>query len=555
MPATEPAPSAPRHAVPCAAGDCSSAIQATCNITVAWTNDDIKQWDTYDCLDATIFPGGVTYSETLYTISIVTPSLDLSLAIPKAMTTAGDVMDNFGAILDRCDNDHCLAATHVKDLTIHQHAIVPNAPTKVYTLAIDSPNMKGFGDAIIACGSHNTGWCDDPGVVSETLACGNYSISGDTEEGLDNITHYDISLAFDGPEVTYKLVLTESRYFSTTLYYPGNLVMDYYNYMAFFLLGSTCDQRSSLRWGAQGESPMGVPNTDAGWLPPGTYYLVVDGSHMPARGDAFDLDIGCAGVEIAKTAADLNGGPLYSGDEIEYTVTLRNTGGIALPALKVQDDIPDRTTYVPGSAQGTPDAGITGPSPLAATWGNVAAGKTVTLTFRVTLDEAAIGTTVANTVTASAYGLPSLGHKTALIGPVRAPIQIGKRVTSESKGGVKAGDRITYTITLTNPDTVAVSGFTLTDTLSPYVTYTVGSAVPAPTRVAGKDLVWSDQNIGPGAKLTYEFAVTVGTIPQGKVLENVAWLVQPGRDPVKTTVTGPQRLGGAVYLPLILRNH
>jgi hypothetical protein len=233
----------------------------------------------------------VPYSETLYTLSIVSDSLDFGLAIPLAT----EKMNNFGAVLNSCESDDCPTSTHVKDLRIYQHAIVPDAPKKEYILSIDSPNMVGRGDAIVSCGSHNIGWCDDAGVVSATLPCGDssYTLLDNTDNGLDNIIYYNTNFAYDGPELTYKVVLTKTQYVTATLYYSGNLAMDYFNYMSFFLLDDTCDQRSRVLYsGLTGESGV-TKGSDSKKLPAGTYYLVVDGIHMPQAGDAFRLDLVC----------------------------------------------------------------------------------------------------------------------------------------------------------------------------------------------------------------------------------------------------------------------
>ncbi|NUO48274.1 MAG: DUF11 domain-containing protein [Polyangiaceae bacterium] len=52
-----------------------------------------------------------------------------------------------------------------------------------------------------------------------------------------------------------------------------------------------------------------------------------------------------------KTALDLNGGDLVTGDVIEYTITLTNTGNDAAVDLILDDPIPAGTTYVPGSIE------------------------------------------------------------------------------------------------------------------------------------------------------------------------------------------------------------
>jgi uncharacterized repeat protein (TIGR01451 family) len=149
--------------------------------------------------------------------------------------------------------------------------------------------------------------------------------------------------------------------------------------------------------------------------------------------------------------------------------------------------------------------------------------------------------------------LPELEEGTVEIGPVRPPIDISKTVVGSRKSEPEKGDIITYTITATNRDSVAVNGYTISDTLSPHVTYVPGSAVPAPTSMGPKGPIWDGQNIGPGATKTYVFEAEVGTVPEGEKIKNTAWLKQPGRVRVQTSVTGPTGTS-FVYLPMILKN-
>jgi hypothetical protein len=297
-PATYGSPAPDSPAAPCVGGTCPATI-VSCNSVVNWKNDDTNQWDTYGCLDTTIFPT-VRYSETFYSITIVSDSIDLALAIPFARVPPGQIMDHFGAILNTCDSNDCRSATHVKARTIYQHAIVSNAQKQSYILAIDSPNMNAEGDAIISCGSHDTGWCKDPGVISTTFQCGNFSFHDNANNGLDNITYYGTNYAFDGKEMTYKLVLTESRYVSVTLHYSGNPAQDYNNYMELFVLREACNQQEPFGYtGLAGETGA-TSSTVSGWFPAGTYYLVADGTHMPYGGDPFQVDMGCSDLEASK---------------------------------------------------------------------------------------------------------------------------------------------------------------------------------------------------------------------------------------------------------------
>jgi len=112
---------------------------------------------------------------------------------------------------------------------------------------------------------------------------------------------------------------------------------------------------------------------------------------------------GCAvepGLAIAKTAVDLNGAPLYPGDQIAYRVGVTNTNStFAQDNVTISDPVPESTGLVVGSVACTPGAscGEAG-GVVTATTGILGPGDVLTLTFRVRVngDAAFIGGNVAS---------------------------------------------------------------------------------------------------------------------------------------------------------------
>ena len=176
----------------CANGVCPPLSTAACN-TVVHFDTRIPQasnlWNDYNCLDHSIFSAGsLIYNEVGYDVSLG-QVWDLSLAVPLVMSTGLDTMDVFAGILTDCDNDDCVAGGEHKDLMINRHAIYIDAPVGVYTTVVDSYNMNGTGDMIIACGNPNPGWC--AAAYSADITCSDYTINGTTQGGPDNITFYE----------------------------------------------------------------------------------------------------------------------------------------------------------------------------------------------------------------------------------------------------------------------------------------------------------------------------------------------------------------------------
>jgi uncharacterized repeat protein (TIGR01451 family) len=114
-----------------------------------------------------------------------------------------------------------------------------------------------------------------------------------------------------------------------------------------------------------------------------------------------------SGNNFTKFVADLNGGAVTPGDELEYTIHVRNTGNDGSAQTVVRDTIPAYTTYVAGSMQvlAGPNAGAksdgtgddqaefdaggnrvvirVGTGANAATGGGLAPGQATSVRFRV----------------------------------------------------------------------------------------------------------------------------------------------------------------------------
>jgi hypothetical protein len=289
-------------------GTCPPLGTASCNTVVRFDTRDAMAstlWNDYNCVNHSVFsPGSLTYDEVGYTVDLGQVR-DFSLAVPLVMSDGLTSMNVFAGIFSECDNSSCLFGSENKELVIYRHAIYVDDPVGTYTTVLDSDNMNGFGDMIVACGSPNSGWCS--AAYSADITCSDYTIDGTTQGGPDNIIFYDAvgwqdNYAYDGPERVYRIQVTDTSYFSFTLHYSGSETLNYKNYMSYFILDDTCDQRDV--W-ANPESPNSLligeetytMTQSAHLMTPGTYYLVVDGVHLPTQGDAFKLDVQCAEVE------------------------------------------------------------------------------------------------------------------------------------------------------------------------------------------------------------------------------------------------------------------
>lgn len=248
----------------------------------------------------------------------------------------------------------------------------------------------------------------------------------------------------------------------------------------------------------------------------GTRYTT---ARREAVGDLDDL-ASCAapkGQLVATKTATTSRPAVEDGDEITYSVQVRNTGGAPVVGASLADVIPANTTYVPGSTtvNGSAVADVSGAMPFAtrrtitgtsATGtirpGVIPAGGTVTVSFKVRVaagtlaDRAVTGISNQATITSSAGTVrsddPSRPTGTSAapdptITPLaRTEVAVAKKasVTSVSGSGT-----VTYAYTVTNTGVDPLARVSLTDaartdasgTTAPLSTATCAS----PTRRSG----------------------------------------------------------------------
>ncbi|WP_410651333.1 internalin [Amycolatopsis sp. cmx-4-54] len=256
-----------------------------------------------------------------------------------------------------------------------------------------------------------------------------------------------------------------------------------------------------------------------------------DGSNCPP--DSADPDCGTdepiSGLVIRKTVSPREVEP---GGTITYTVTAENVGRAPYPGVTLTDDLSgvvDDARYNNDAVAKTDGANTpTQPSYAAPTlrWtGDIAAGKTVTVTYTVTVGTPPAGDRkLKNSVTGPDGSTCVTGTEPectteTLVGA----LDIEKTV---DKQDAKPGDQVTYTVTVENTGEANYPGASFTDDLTgvlddatwdDVVTKTAGTtAFDAGT----KKFRWNG-DVAKGATITVTYRVTVGKPPAGdKKLKN-----------------------------------
>ena len=154
-----------------------------------------------------------------------------------------------------------------------------------------------------------------------------------------------------------------------------------------------------------------------------------------------------ADVKYSKSSIPEAGSTVTANDEITYTITLDNSTGKAPATVVVKDNIPTGTTFVPGSIK--VKGSSTGNSAEELASGievNLNAGESTTLEFKVTVNDLNDQDTIRNVATVDDKPTEEITH--TYVEPV---IDATKRqITEHSLGYVVEGEKITYTITVTN---------------------------------------------------------------------------------------------------------
>lgn len=235
-----------------------------------------------------------------------------------------------------------------------------------------------------------------------------------------------------------------------------------------------------------------------------------DGTCVPAADGNPDCrtEHAAGGFTYAKTSDPASPATVKVGDRITYTVTATQFGAAPVAGATLVDDLSgvlDDATY---NNDATADAGTVTRTGTALTWtGDLAVGQTVTITYSVTVVGG--GDTTIHNVVAAPPG--SGGHCVGQTGQSAPNCETTHKYggytfskTSNPRSGsvVKPGDRIDYTVTVTQTGDAATNG-TVVDDLS---------KVLDDTTWTGNEKASSGSVIRDGNRLTWTGALPVGAV-------------------------------------------
>jgi len=270
--------------------------------------------------------------------------------------------------------------------------------------------------------------------------------------------------------------------------------------------------------------------------------------------------------------ATTGGGSVAPGEQLLYTVVLKNNTGTAITGVHFTDAIPANTAYVANSASVPSGSTLTATSPtLDITGITVPANGQATVTFKVQVAyPIPDGVTQISNQGAFTYGSTTSqtdgdavtdGNQATVIGVTAGPNfdtatkTVSMYTDTSPLGNVSPGDTLLYHVIVPNTGNQNSPTTTFTDVLPGNTTYVTGSAT-ASQGTAGynsttRTLSWT-MSVNAGSQATLDFKVTVnsgvqirdvisnqGTVTYGatSVLTD-ADLATPGKQPTQLLVGG-----------------
>ncbi len=296
-------------------------------------------------------------------------------------------------------------------------------------------------------------------------------------------------------------------------------------------------------------------------------------------------------------------GVVNSGDVLQYTITLTNSGATPATGVVLTDAAPQYTTYVPSSVilNGIPVADLPTGSPLASGMavsssdlmpplpapgaGTLSPGKSAIVTFDVQVaagvpsatvppgtlisNQGSVATAQLPTQQTDSDGNPTNGYQPTVIAVGNAQqLSLIKSVAVVSGGAALPGSVLEYTIQATNIGTVPATNVVITDDLSPLLsqaTYVANSAaMNGSTNGVSSTASVISANYGtlaPATSVVVRFRVTLKATT-GSVVTNTAqatWGPPTQTASASTSVTvggtpGSGSLNGFVWRDANLNN-
>lgn len=244
-----------------------------------------------------------------------------------------------------------------------------------------------------------------------------------------------------------------------------------------------------------------------------------------------------------KRAEDLNGGTLQPGDEIRFTISLRNSGNQAA-SVNIGDDLP---AFLEGAVLDSAPTGVVlRPAPAGASGTGRVEGTSITIGARTTSTiivrarvraDAPNGQRIANIAQLRVPDFPDQDQDLAaevLTVVAAADFASATKTVVGAGGGFEPGDTVTWTVSFTNEGTRAATSVVVTDRVDANLTAIApldGGLYDATTRT----IRWNVAGVPVGDTRTVRFTARISaSVTNGTRITNQASIAADGGTAVVT---------------------
>ena len=447
-------------------------------------------------------------TQILYSVSLTNngPSdattVSLTDTLPANTTFISFTPDNGPGF--SCAGTTCTAPVLISGSTVTFTLIVQIAPSATGTITNTATATSATADPNSA---NNTG-------TAQTVINGSADL-GVTKNGPPTITAgsnatYTISLGNGGPSDAASVTLTDTLPAGTTFV---SMVQD--SGPAFNCVAATCTIASFPTSGlATFSLTVAVAPGTTGTL----QNSVTATSPTPDPTPANNTSTTSAPVVVSADLAVLKTGPAAAsaGQDVSYTITVRNNGPSTASSVTLTDVLPAGTTFVSlNQTTGTPFACTTpavgAPGTVTCTVASLAP-STATFTLVIHTSPSASGT-LANTATVASSTTDPLPPNNSSTAPTTIGANADLSVTKTGPATAIAGSNVSYDVTVTNAGPSDAVSVTLTDDIASGATFVSATQNSGPTfNCSGSTCTIATLPTGASATFTFTFTIEPTTV-------------------------------------------
>ncbi|WP_449601318.1 DUF7507 domain-containing protein [Paenibacillus sp. Marseille-Q9583] len=239
-----------------------------------------------------------------------------------------------------------------------------------------------------------------------------------------------------------------------------------------------------------------------------------------SQSNTVSIPVSAPNITLTKSASLAD---VTVGENLTYTVQVSNTSSVAVNNVVVSDPIPTGGTFVAGSVivggssvpAANPGTGIS--------IGSIAAGSSITVSFRVNVSSLPNPSQFTNRASASfssgAFTGSSLSN--TVVTPVYQPII--SMVKSANTAQASVGGSLSFSILISNTGNISTT-LLLTDNLPPQALFNANSIIIGGTPLPGYNPVTGIPvgPLAPGDSVSVSFLVTITALPPSQMLLNSA---------------------------------